>query len=365
MMKKFIFKLGLFLAPFLVALAAELFVLPVDFFTFRVQEALVVRKFRNILGGKFYPNRNLIKEEEGDLGHHTKYAFRRTVQWVTDSHGYRKKESGRSTYEVVIIGQSETFGATLTQKEMLSEMLEDQLHVGVYPFAPAGVSSFLKERRFLLSPPKVVILTSMERGVFLLPAARIRSGRYRGFLASVEERIERMRESRWVQSLGVFLDRLYKMNMLHYLRATIERKFTDRSRFNSIWVDTPYGPIFFLEGAKANREVGEREMDRLVRIIKGYDDVFRSRGIHFIFVPIPNKETLFYRVLGTRRPVFLKELVARLRRLNVETVDTQEPFEQAFEKGILLYQEDDTHWNAEGVKIAASLIRPLVEKSIH
>ena len=115
-MKKFIFKLSVFLGPFLVALALELFVLPIDFFTFRVHEALVVRKFRNILGGKFYPNRNLLKEEEGDLGHHTKYAFKRTVQWFTDSRGYRKKESGQLKYEVVIIGQSETFGASLTQR---------------------------------------------------------------------------------------------------------------------------------------------------------------------------------------------------------------------------------------------------------
>jgi alginate O-acetyltransferase complex protein AlgJ len=360
-MKKFIFKLSLFSAPFLVALALELFVLPIDFFTFRVQEALVVRKFQNILVGKFYPSRNLIREEEGDLGHHTKYTFKRTVHWITDSHGYRKKESGRLKYEVVMIGQSETFGASLTQKEMLSEVLEEQLHLGVYPFAPAGVNSFLKERRFNLYPPRIVIITSMERGIFLLPPARTRPGKNWGFLTSVKERIETMRENRWLQSIGVFLDRLYKMNMLQYLKATIKRKFSDRGRFGSTWVDTQYGMIFFLEGAKANGMVPEKELDRLVRTIKGYDDVFKIRGIRFIFLPIPNKETIFYESLGTRRPVFLKQLVARLKQLDVETVDTQEIFEQAFQKGVLLYQKDDTHWNAEGVRIAADLMRNLIE----
>jgi alginate O-acetyltransferase complex protein AlgJ len=362
-MKKFVFKLSLFLGPFLVALALELFVLPIDFFTFRVHEALVVRKFRNILEGNFYPNRNLIKEEEGDLGHHTKYTFKRTVQWITDSHGYRKKESGRLEYDVVIIGQSETFGASLTQKEMLSEMLEEQLHLGVYPFAPAGVSSFLKERRFILYPPKIVIVTSMERAIFLLPPARIRSGENWGFLASVEDRIETMRENRWVQSIGVFLDRLYKMNMVRYLKASLERKFSGGGRFGSTWVDTRYGTIFFLEGAKANREVPEKEMDRAVRTIKGYEDVFKSRGIRFIFLPIPNKETIFYEALGTRRPVFLKRLVRRLRELGVETVDAQQAFEKAFqEDSVLLYQRDDSHWNANGVRIAADLLRQLIEK---
>ncbi len=361
-MKKFIFKLSIFLGPFLAVLALELFVLPIDCFTFRANEALVVRKFRNILGGKFYPNRNLIKEEEGDLGHHTKYAVKRTVQWITDSHGYRKQESGRLKYEVVIIGQSETFGGSLTQREMLSEMLEEQLHVGVYPFAPAGVESFLKERRFILHPPRIVIVTSMERGIFLLPSAKIRPEKKRGFFTPVQERIEAMRENGWVQSVGVFLDRLCKMNMLHYFRATLERKFSERSGFGSICVDTQYGPIFFLEGAKANRKVKEEELDRVVRTIKGYDDVFKSRGIHFFFLPIPNKETIFYKSLGTQRPVFMEQLVARLKALNVETADTQEIFEQTFQRDVLLYQKDDSHWNAEGVKIAAGLIQAFIEK---
>ena len=45
-MKKFFFKSILFLVPFFVVIGIELFVLPIDFFTFRVWEALVVKKFR-------------------------------------------------------------------------------------------------------------------------------------------------------------------------------------------------------------------------------------------------------------------------------------------------------------------------------
>ena len=41
-MRKSIIKLILFLNPFLLALGVELFVLPIDFFTFGVGEALIV-----------------------------------------------------------------------------------------------------------------------------------------------------------------------------------------------------------------------------------------------------------------------------------------------------------------------------------
>ena len=41
---------------------------------------------------------------------------RKMVEWTTDSYGYRKKETNRLKYDVVIIGQSETFGAGLTRE---------------------------------------------------------------------------------------------------------------------------------------------------------------------------------------------------------------------------------------------------------
>jgi hypothetical protein len=361
-MRKFIFKLILFFSPFLLALGLELFVLPIDFFTFRSHEALVVRKFRSILLGRFYPNRTLNKVEEGDLGHHTKFTSKRRVEWITDSYGYRKKESDRLKYEVVIVGQSETFGASLTQKQMLSEVLEDQLSTGVYPFAPAGINTFLKERRFILHPPEIVILSSMERAVLELPPLKIPSAK-KGTLFETDRNIlAKIREYRWIQSFGVFLDRLYKMNMVQYLRASIGRRFSDREKAGLNWADTKFGPMLFFEGAKANEDVREEKLNQATQTIKAYHDLFTRRGIRFIFLPIPNKETIFYESLGTRRPVFLKQLVARLKQLGIETVDTQTPFEQAFEKDVLLYQKDDTHWNIEGVKITAGLIKTLIEK---
>jgi lysophospholipase L1-like esterase len=363
-MKKFSLKLLLFSSPFLLAIGLELFVFPIDFFTFRPLEALVVKKFDSLLPGKFYPNRTVIREEEGDLGHHSKYALRKMVEWTTDSCGYRKKETGRLKFDVVIIGQSETFGAGLTQKEMLSELLEERLNQEVYPFAPAGVNTFLKEKRFAIHPPKIVIVTSMTRGIFLLPPLNASLARAYPSNDTGQRLIETLRQKRWFQSAGVFLDRLYKMNMLHYFKASLERMFSGHQKISLNRVETKFGPILFLEGARANDQVPEEKLDRVVETIKSYDHLFKSRGMRFIFVPIPEKENIFYDFLGTPKPAFLERLVAHLKQSGVETVDVPKAFEDEYRRhSTMLYFSDDTHWNARGAQLAADLTARLIEKN--
>jgi hypothetical protein len=172
-----------------------------------------------------------------------------------------------------------------------------------------------------------------------------------------------MKENRWIQSFGVFLDRLYKMDMFRYLRASVKRGFSDREESGLNRADTKFGPILFLQGASANKEVPEEKLNQAIETIKGYHDLLKSKGIRFIFLTTPGKETIFYESLGTPKPVFLKQLTARLEQLGVEVVCTQPAFEKAFEKeSVLLYQKDDTHWNANAVRIAADLLAKVIQK---
>src|SRR4030042_2635750 len=169
-MRRFIVKLILFLSPFFLVLLIELFVLPLDYFTFRVWEAVVVRKFKNILPGPFYPNREITKMEEGDLGHHFRFALRRRVKWGTDCYGFRKKNMDVRRHPVVIVGESNIAGSSLTQEEILSEVLEKRLNVSVYPYAPVGgINSFLKDKRFIENFPDILIFTRVERELLDLP----------------------------------------------------------------------------------------------------------------------------------------------------------------------------------------------------
>ena len=160
-MKKFVLKVLLFSAPFLLIIGIELFVLPIDFFTFRVWEALLIRKIQSIVPGHFYPCMELTKlETGGDLARHTPFAIPKKVKWMTDRYGFRKKDSEGMKPQVVIIGDSNIAGQGLTQEEMLSAVLEEQLKVSVYPYAPVGsINTFLKDLQFEKDPPQVVIVS--------------------------------------------------------------------------------------------------------------------------------------------------------------------------------------------------------------
>lgn len=366
-MRNFVFKSILFVLPFILALMVELFVLPIDFFTFRVWEALSIRKFNYILSGEFYPNVELTKIEEGDLVHHTKYTYKRKVQWFTDRYGYRKRNTERKRNEIVIIGDSNIAGSGLTQDNIPSEVLERKLKRSVYPVSPSSLNSFFKQRRFRKSPPDIIIISSIERFMSYLPPVKISSrnisAQWQSKIREIGYRIrDQISGNRFVQFAGVYLDRLYKQNMLLYLRASLRRTASSDSIDSIKPISSKYGSVFFLQGADANKDVPREQFERILEVIKGYDEVLKSKGIRFIFLPIPEKENIYYECLKTRKPIFLKQLISALKNLGIETVDTQIAFDDAFRNGVLLYHTNDTHWNENAVKITADLLAKEIEK---
>lgn len=372
-MTKFIFKSFLFLSPLLMALCIELFILPIDYFTFRVWEALVV-KLVYILPGPFYPKMEIRKIEEGELAHHTPDAIKKEVKWVTDRFGYRKQDRNHSRYKMVIIGDSNMVGSGSTQKDMLSEVLEDRLKAGVYTFAPTNkIDYFLKDRRFRTAPPDIVIFSSVER--FISDLQPLPSDHYHlldvspllkqwaiDLVLLLRNDIVRYTS---LQSMLVLIDRLYKNNMLHYARASIRRIGIFRYKnIYSNFIHLKHGPVFFFTGPAANQDVEKSKLDQAIHTIKIYHDIMKSKGIRFIFLPIPEKENIYYEYLHTKRPVFLEKLISGLKDLGVETIDTQTAFENAFRQGVLLYHPDDTHWNENAIRITADLIEKTLRKGM-
>jgi len=358
-MGRFILKSTVFVSPFLLVLFIELFILPIDHFTFRVWEALSVGEFRNILPGPFYPNQEITKAEKGDIGHHFDFAVKREARWVTDRYGYRKKDTHVRRHPIVIVGDSNITGSGLTQEEILSEVLEKQLKASVYPYAPVrSINNFLKDKRFIESCPETLIFASIERDLLRLSALKEPKDR-----KWASQWMQIMNQNRRIQNVIVLLDRLSKLNMLHFLRASLRRCFGSPSINLFAKAPSPYGQMLFLQGAKASREVSKEILDRTIGIILSYHDIIRTRGSRFIFVPIPEKENIFHELLETRRPVFLEELITKLKEKGVETLDTQKAFEEAYRKNkTLLYQTEDAHWNANGVRVTAELIGKAIKK---
>jgi hypothetical protein len=260
---------------------------------------------------------------------------------------------------MVIIGESNIAGSSLTQEEILSEVLEDQLKVSVYPYAPVGrINSFLKNKRFIENSPDIVIFARIERELLDLPSLKpIRENKLSSKLK------KQIQKNRMIQSLTIQLDRVSKMIMLHHFRANLRRSISTPKHFGSEHISSQYGPIFFVQGRSANEDVSKEKLDKAIQIIKSYNDAVKSRGIRFIFLPIPNKENIYFESLQTPRPVFLEQLISELKSHGIETIDTQKAFEEAFQKNqVLLYHTDDTHWNGNAVRIAADLLTKVIEE---
>jgi alginate O-acetyltransferase complex protein AlgJ len=349
----------MFFLPFFLLIAVELFVLPINFFTFRPWETLIIRKVKMLLPGFFYPNMRVEQIEQGDIAPYSAFSVMRKVEWQTDRYGYRKRNTSVNGSEIVIIGDSMIGGVGLTQKDLLSEVLEQQSGVSVYPYAPRRVSDFLKESRFFRYPPDVVIFETAENLIPLLDPLSVRQRNVKE-PGSVVKFFRSAREIPCVQSLGIFLDRIYKANMLNYLRAQLRRKVsTAKPRYHD-----RAGPMLFLMGTTVNKDIPKEQIIAYAQIIEGYCRTIQKRGIRFIFLPIPTKENIYHDLLPNRkRPVNLDRLISEMKKRGVETVNLQQAFAREYhKKGTLLYRLDDTHWNGKGVRIAADLIEQTLKK---
>lgn len=358
-MKKYGLKYFIVLLPFLAAIFIELFVLPIDFFTFRNWETLVKKyTIGGFLKGPFYPNMTIVKTEEGgDLKASPACAIRKKdLAWQTDAYGYRNAASTNRRYPIIIVGDSNTAGTGLYQGEMLSEVLEKRLGKDVYPLAPDSIKYVFKHGLLKQTKPEVIILANMERGI---PTANysIRDNYDFNNLNPWEKILWSVILHPAVQSVVIQIDRVLKANMLNFIKARINSKQPPRT-------DAATGsscPNLFFYGAEANKDIPDGIRKEAVRKIKNISDFFTGKGVRFIFLPIPNKENFYHRELNTPKPVFLEKLIGELRALGVEVVDTQKAFDEIGSRtDIPLYPRDDTHWNAKGAEVAALLIEEVL-----
>lgn len=334
-----------FSIPLLIWLLIELVFLPMDFFTFRVWETLVVSN-NKLLSGPFYPNANLNKVEEGELVPHTAFAEKKIVTWYTDNWGYRNRHPN-GHQDIVIIGDSFTAGVKLDQDEILPEALSEKLHLNVYGFAPADINKFLVSKRFQADPPEIVILCRIERGLSNLPNVNLNAIK----LKVSENSGNIIYKSELLEKLSIYSDRIMKLPSLQFLRSYVQK--------NDKPLPKRYGEDFFVQGESscAKKGVPDDDIEKIADLIHEYDKVIKAKNIRFIFAPIPDKETVYYRYFTDQKPDYLPRLIKKCRELGIETIDFHEPFIEAnYEYNNRLYFTDDGHWNSDGVDLAAGIL---------
>ncbi len=123
-------------------------------------------------------------------------------------------------------------------------------------------------------------------------------------------------------------------------------------------------PLLFFQGDEANRDFSEPVLEATAEIYRSYRDACQKQGIRFIFMPIPNKENIYYEMLPNKtKPVFLEKLFDRLRQKGVEVLDLQKVYEdfRVQHPEILLFDPEEAHWNAAAVRLAAEAVKKHLE----
>lgn len=352
-MGKFIVKILLFISPFVILVLALGWLLPVNFYYFRCWESLGPKRFFNFFPGPYYPSMRLAMVEKGDLAPHTDLAVDKSVVWQTDQYGFRTTETGDYN-DIVIIGSSNIVGTGMTQADILSEVLAKDLQVSVYPYAPREVQSFLQEKRFMNHKPKVVVFSEMERSLsWITPPAELKPATSGDLSWS-----DQLKLNPTIASVMVFLDRALDPVIIKYVKRNLTGKFAP-----SIY-KYAYGRMLFVNGEVSNNDVDQATIDQDVATIVAYQKIFKDLGIQMIFLPLPNKENIYYKMMPNRKkPIFLRKFIDQLAKQGVDVIDTQTLFETAYEtKGAELFHTDDVHWNAAGVKLTADELERHLEK---
>jgi len=223
-------------------------------------------------------------------------------------------------------------------------VLERQLNKDVYSFAPATINRFLATERFQQNAPEIVIVSSIERRIPTLPPVgdNTLGSKFRNFTGNI------INTSPALTYLAITADRISKLGLYHRLQANIERSFGKKDYI-------AYNNEFFLEGEIANRTYSDKEIKEIADMLEGYKIAVEDRGIRFIFMPIPNKENIYYKLLPSqKKPDFLPRLIAELEQRDVEVIDMQDTFAHLYEnENIQLFPVDDAHWNGLAVQVAS------------
>lgn len=367
-MKKFLIKLAIFSLPivaFVFYIAYDVLILPVDFYTFRAWEALRVYENGPILSGPFYPNMHLVKMEYGDLSGLSKFPVPKNVEWFTDRYGFRKKDAGDKKYNIVIIGDSAIAGSALTQDQMFSEVLEKKLGVSVYPYAPADINKFLDDERFKKNPPDLIIVESVEKVVLQLSE-----------ITPADQKVKKglILPYSFMTPLAISIDRLKKQSFVNYLYARlaelpnlltgqkIGRLAREVYQSESFGTGSRQEMVFYSDPADYFKDWDAAHIKRVIFALKQYQDRFKQTNTKLIFMPIPNKENIYWRqVNGGRRILNLKRLVDAANKAGIPTVDLWTVYNQLYSQNPdkLLYHTDDSHWNSYGVEVA---VQEMVKK---
>jgi len=324
----------------------------------------------------------------GDLGHMLGLAAFKNYHPVTftvDEYGFRNPVGQYDKKpEVVIVGDSFAAGSQLSDREVLSALIEQELGLVTYNYATMPLRGFYYDRRFVEQPPKAVIALHVERelaaDLFAIPdeadyfsptkcasmaeyAAAVRPGplgRWRIWRRDINRRSLLGRFSRTVLKNGLYHLGLYR---------------TPDQIFH---IDQRTGFLYYAESGRQALHLEER-LSALPGVLDAAQDAQRKLarlGIKLLIVIAPNKETVHAGRIPALRGVdafaVLDAFFAGCRERGLECLDTHKLFlesrlllrhTQGYPEPVL-YFPDDTHLNALGHRVLLDGLRDWLAEAV-
>ena len=286
----------------------------------------------------FYPNENVgfytVKEELGDK------LLRTNI--FTDNYGNRNKIIP-DKLDLVLAGDSFSSLVMLPQEETITAHVNSLSNYKANTIRLKGVFGYQNNIDFLAGKypkPKFVIYEIVERNLQAISVADSTlqyNFKLKDDLGNREEIIvlkKFINEGLDLPTLR-FLQYMFRSSLVNYPAAIDDADFK------------------FLEG-KNTKYYSDEELLAVVQQLLKARQLTESNGMEFIFLPIPNKETIYSKELGfQKRPDNLDRLYKMLDSAEVNYVDVLDPLLRSSAK---TYLNRDSHINETGSEIIASQI---------
>jgi hypothetical protein len=351
MIFRFCYKIVFFLLIPILSLIVLENILPAQLFTFRGYEALLFNSSVPHLGN-FYSNKKMYKYAEGDLCHHTSYSVKKHEFWITDNLGFRN-DTFIQQPDILFLGNSFFYGTGSSQNQIISNRVSSLLNgkYKVYNMAPSTwgeLDSYLNKG--LIKKPQIIIYPISEIHV---PAKFRAFEKEQNFLAK-----EIIREI-FYTGLNEPIDKSIRLYSLNWIKSRL-------NGIKNFGVKTnKSGAMFFAQGEKMYR-LSEYEIIQSVEAIKTYKHYCDSLGIKFLYLPTPNKETVYYDFIPfDTQPDYYIKLKNELSKESIDGINTLDIFNNFRKHNTkLLYHLDDTHWNSLGVELLSKEIAKYIIEEI-
>jgi hypothetical protein len=313
-------------------------------------------------GAPFHRNQHSGWEAYGDLaalGNLPAHRAYRREFFSTDEWGYRTSGEAVAGFPpgAILTGDSFAVGQTVNDEETLAARLSMLSGLQVYNAGGRTLDLFALgtiARRLKLDRG-TVIYEYLDRTLVPEPPLPIEAPKPR---------------SRKIRPRK-FLEEFFSFSPLSVVLRRIHRKIEDDrilpnpSRKNVVVARLKDGSSMLFLPDDDNSPI-EREPEQIIRFWRWFAAELGKNGLDLLLVLVPNKSEVYgplaldYQPKNVGHGAGHERVIQALRSEGILALDLtpilREKAEAALKKGEILYWPDDTHWNREGIRLAAEEI---------